>query len=65
MIRPPLHSTGLVVFSALCDCGNTIAACRDDYPPGSDTWTALECLVQVVDGLIDALVLGPVLEDAP
>jgi hypothetical protein len=32
-----MTSTGLRVFYALCDCGNTIVACRDDYQPGSDT----------------------------
>jgi hypothetical protein len=60
-----MTSTGLVVFSALCDCGNTIAACRDDAAPGSDTWTTLTHVVQVLDHLIDHLVLGPVLEDTP
>jgi hypothetical protein len=54
---------GLLVFHALCDCGTTLAACRDDYPPGSDAWTALTCLVQTVDDLIDALVCGPALEE--
>jgi hypothetical protein len=58
-----MQSTGLLIFQALCDCGNTLAACRDDYPPGSDTWCALTGFVQSIDQLIDALVEGPALEE--
>ena len=56
-------STGLHLFTVLCDCGNAIAQRRECYDPGSDAWLALTELLQGLDALVDMLVLSAPLEE--
>jgi hypothetical protein len=54
---------GLVVFHTLCCAGNALDALREEVPPGSDTWTALTELLQLLDLMIDRLVESEPLEE--
>lgn len=58
-----MTSTGLLVFEALCQAGDTIAAAREPYGPGTDAWCALTELLQGVDALIDQVVTADAIEE--
>ena len=50
-------------FEILCRCGNELDALREACGPGSDGWVGLTQLVQAVDGIIDAVVDSPAIEE--
>ena len=55
-------STALALFHQLCDLGTALAQVRDSQEPCSDTWTALTCLLLLLDAAIDTLVRSDGLE---
>ena len=53
-----MASIGLLLFNQLCAVGNALAFLRDQEEPCSDRWTALTCVLLLLDEGIDTLVMS-------
>jgi len=58
-----MNDLGLTLFDHLCAVGNALEAYRDTHAPASDAWTALTCILGLLDESIDLLVRSDGIDD--